>query len=88
MPRIGRKPPCRPHGAPRSPLRVAALAALSAGSAYASTCGDGSAIASGGSCALGSFSPTANDNLAGAASVSGGDYRRGVTGQVGYRYSW
>ena len=61
----------------RSPLRVAALgaalAALSAGSAYASTCGDNSAVASGGSCALGSFSPTANSNLAGATTVSGGD---------------
>ncbi|WP_175721176.1 autotransporter outer membrane beta-barrel domain-containing protein [Burkholderia anthina] len=67
----------------RSPLRVAALgaalAALSAGSAYASTCGDHSAVASGGSCALGSFSPTANSNLAGATTVSGGD-TVGVTG--------
>ncbi|RQR51800.1 autotransporter outer membrane beta-barrel domain-containing protein [Burkholderia sp. Bp9140] len=61
----------------RSSLHVAALgaalAALSAGSAYASTCGDGSAVASGGNCALGSFSPTVNDNLAGATAVSGGD---------------
>ncbi|KWE81431.1 autotransporter outer membrane beta-barrel domain-containing protein [Burkholderia territorii] len=67
----------------RSPLRVAALgaalAALSAGSAYASTCGNGSAVASGGSCALGSVSPTVNDNLAGATTVSGGD-TIGVTG--------
>nr|WP_239005931.1 autotransporter outer membrane beta-barrel domain-containing protein [Burkholderia territorii] len=67
----------------RSPLRVAALgaalAALSAGSAYASTCGNGSAVASGGSCALGSVSPTVNDNLAGATTVSGGD-TVGVTG--------
>ncbi|MCR4465173.1 autotransporter outer membrane beta-barrel domain-containing protein [Burkholderia sp. SCN-KJ] len=67
----------------RSPLRVAALgaalAALSAGSAYASSCGDGSAVASGGSCALGSVSPTVNDNLAGATTVSGGD-AVGVTG--------
>jgi len=67
----------------RSPLRVAALgaalAALSAGSAYASTCGDGSAVASGGACTLGSYSPTANDNLAGATTVSGGD-TVGVTG--------
>ncbi|KUZ15025.1 autotransporter outer membrane beta-barrel domain-containing protein [Burkholderia diffusa] len=67
----------------RAPLRVAALgaalAALSAGSAYASTCGDGSAVASGASCALGSVSPTVNDNLAGATIVSGGD-TVGVTG--------
>ncbi|KWA27609.1 autotransporter outer membrane beta-barrel domain-containing protein [Burkholderia territorii] len=70
----------------RSPLRVAALgaalaalAALSAGSAYASTCGNGSAVASGGTCALGSVSPTVNDNLAGATTVSGGD-TVGVTG--------
>ncbi|WP_175701986.1 autotransporter outer membrane beta-barrel domain-containing protein [Burkholderia ambifaria] len=67
----------------RSPLRVAALgaalAALSTGSAYASTCGDGSAVTSGGTCALGSYSPTVNDNLAGATTVSGGD-TVGVTG--------
>ncbi|KVV38651.1 autotransporter outer membrane beta-barrel domain-containing protein [Burkholderia territorii] len=67
----------------RSPLRIAALgaavAALSAGTAYASTCGDGSAVASGGSCALGSVGPTVNDNLAGATTVSGGD-TVGVTG--------
>ncbi|MBY4829857.1 autotransporter outer membrane beta-barrel domain-containing protein [Burkholderia dolosa] len=68
----------------RMPLRAAAigaaaLAALSAGTAYASTCGDGSAVASGGSCALGSFSPTVNDNLVGATTVSGGD-TVGVTG--------
>ncbi|WDR89326.2 autotransporter outer membrane beta-barrel domain-containing protein [Burkholderia ambifaria] len=67
----------------RSPLRVAALgvalAALSAGSAYASTCGDGSAVTGGGTCALGSYSPTVNDNLAGATTVSGGD-TVGVTG--------
>ncbi|WP_175750750.1 autotransporter outer membrane beta-barrel domain-containing protein [Burkholderia anthina] len=67
----------------RSPLRLAALgaalAALSAGSAYASTCGDNSAVASGGSCALGSFSPTVNSNLVGATTVSGGD-TVGVTG--------
>jgi len=67
----------------RSPLRVAALgaalAALSAGSAYASTCGDGSAVTNGGACALGSYSPTVNDNLAGATTVSGGD-TVGVTG--------
>lgn len=67
----------------RSPLRVAAfgvaLAALSAGSVYASTCGNGSAVASGGNCALGSVSPTINDNRAGATTVSGGD-TVGVTG--------
>ncbi|MCI3971525.1 autotransporter outer membrane beta-barrel domain-containing protein [Burkholderia contaminans] len=61
----------------RASLRIAAvgaaLAALSAGSAYASTCGSGAAIASGGTCAPGSFSPTVNDNLAGSATVSGGD---------------
>ncbi|HDR9370894.1 TPA: ESPR domain-containing protein, partial [Burkholderia multivorans] len=46
----------------RSPLRIAALAtalaALAAGNAYASSCGDGTSVASGGSCALGTFSPT------------------------------
>lgn len=78
----------------RSPLRVvalgAALAALSAGSAYASTCGSGAAVASGGTCALGSFSPTVNDNLAGATIVSGGDTVgvtgawTGATGDMGY----
>ncbi|WP_175686926.1 autotransporter outer membrane beta-barrel domain-containing protein [Burkholderia anthina] len=61
----------------RSPLRLAALgaalAALSAGSAYASTCGGGAAVANGGTCALGNVSPTVNDNLAGATTVSGGD---------------
>ncbi|MPV67958.1 autotransporter outer membrane beta-barrel domain-containing protein [Burkholderia sp. BE17] len=67
----------------RSPLRVAALgaalAALSAGPAYASTCGSGAAVANGGTCALGGFSPTVNDNLAGATTVSGGD-TVGLTG--------
>ncbi|HHL4082953.1 autotransporter outer membrane beta-barrel domain-containing protein [Burkholderia sola] len=67
----------------RSPLRVAAvgaaLAALSTSVAHASTCGDGAAAASGSTCALGSFSPTVNDNLAGATTVSGGD-TVGVTG--------
>ncbi|WP_175820560.1 autotransporter outer membrane beta-barrel domain-containing protein [Burkholderia sp. BCC0419] len=65
------------RAARRSPLRVAALgaalAALSAGSAHASTCGNGTAVANGGTCAPGSFSPTVNDNLAGSATVSGGD---------------
>ncbi|MDN7847305.1 autotransporter outer membrane beta-barrel domain-containing protein [Burkholderia seminalis] len=51
----------------------ALLAMLSAGGAHASTCGSGAAVASGGTCALGSFSPTVNDNLAGATTVSGGD---------------
>ncbi|VWD31028.1 membrane protein [Burkholderia lata] len=67
----------------RTSLRIAAvgaaLAALSAGSAYASTCGSGAAVASGGTCALGSFSPTVNDNLVGATTVSAGD-RVGLTG--------
>ncbi|WP_042978176.1 autotransporter outer membrane beta-barrel domain-containing protein [Burkholderia sp. AU4i] len=67
----------------RTPLRAAALGAvlamLSASSAYASTCGSGAAVASGGTCALGSFSPTVNDDLAGATTVSGGD-RVGLTG--------
>ncbi|MDN7930792.1 autotransporter outer membrane beta-barrel domain-containing protein [Burkholderia metallica] len=67
----------------RTSLRIAALgaalAALSAGPAYASTCGNGSAVASGGTCALGSFSPTVNDDLVGATTVSGGD-RVGLTG--------
>ncbi|MCA8242685.1 autotransporter outer membrane beta-barrel domain-containing protein [Burkholderia sp. AU32262] len=51
----------------------ALLAALSVGAAHASTCGGGTAIANGGTCALDSFSPTLNDNLAGSATVSGGD---------------
>ncbi|UTV55405.1 autotransporter outer membrane beta-barrel domain-containing protein [Burkholderia arboris] len=67
----------------RSPLRVAALGAalavLSTGAAHASTCGSGAAVANGGACALDSFSPTVNDNLAGATTVSGGD-RVGLTG--------
>ncbi|MBZ5792041.1 autotransporter outer membrane beta-barrel domain-containing protein [Burkholderia contaminans] len=77
-----------------APLRVAALGAalavLSAGTAYASTCGNGVAVASGGTCALGSFSPTVNDNLAGATTVSGGDRVSltgawtGATGDMGY----
>ncbi|NHV31290.1 autotransporter outer membrane beta-barrel domain-containing protein [Burkholderia sp. D-99] len=77
-----------------APLRVAALGAalavLSAGSAYASTCGNGAAVASGGTCALGSFSPTVNDDLAGATTVSGGDRVSltgawtGATGDMGY----
>ncbi|NTZ05211.1 autotransporter outer membrane beta-barrel domain-containing protein [Burkholderia metallica] len=65
------------HAARRSPLRVAALgaalAALSAGAVHASTCGGGTAVTNGGTCAPGSFSPTVNDNLAGSATVSGGD---------------
>ncbi len=82
------------HAARRSPLRVAALgaalAALSTGVAHASTCGDGATVASGGTCALGSFSPTVNDNLAGATTVSGGDTVgvagawTGVPGDPGY----
>jgi outer membrane autotransporter protein len=51
----------------------ALLAVLSAGAAHASTCGNGAAVANGGTCAPGSFSPTVNDNLAGATTVSGGD---------------
>ncbi|OXI23765.1 autotransporter outer membrane beta-barrel domain-containing protein [Burkholderia sp. AU15512] len=66
-----------PAATHRASLRIAAvgaaLAALSAGSAYASTCGSGAAVASGGTCAPGSFSPIVNDNLAGSATVSGGD---------------
>ncbi|WP_176050490.1 autotransporter outer membrane beta-barrel domain-containing protein [Burkholderia sp. BCC1644] len=61
----------------RPPLRIAAfsiaLAMLPAGAAHASTCGSGTAVANGGTCALGNFSPTVNDNLAGATTVSGGD---------------
>ncbi|WP_322024767.1 autotransporter outer membrane beta-barrel domain-containing protein [Burkholderia sp. BCC1977] len=61
----------------RPPLRVAALGvalvALSAGAAHASTCGNGATVASGGTCAIGNFGPTANDNQAGSATVSGGD---------------
>lgn len=83
------------HAAPRrTSLRVAAvgaaLAALSAGSAYASTCGSGAAVANNGTCALGSFSPTVNDNLVGATTVSGGDRVSltgawtGATGDMGY----
>ncbi|KAB0635513.1 ESPR domain-containing protein, partial [Burkholderia latens] len=56
-----------------------ALAALPAGFAYASACGDGSSVASGGSCTPGSFTPTVNDNLAGATRVASGD-TVGVTG--------
>lgn len=51
----------------------ALLTALSVGAAHASTCGGGTAIANGGTCALDNFSPTVNDNLAGSATVSGGD---------------
>ncbi|MCA8271830.1 autotransporter outer membrane beta-barrel domain-containing protein [Burkholderia sp. AU30280] len=78
----------------RISLRIAAvgaaLAALSASSAYASTCGSGAAVASGGTCTLGSFSPTVNDNLVGATTVSGGDRVSltgpwtGATGDMGY----
>ncbi|CAB3761212.1 membrane protein [Burkholderia sp. MSh2] len=71
------------HAARPTPLRIAALGAalavLSAGSAHASTCGSGAAVASGGTCVLGSFSPTVNDNLVGATTVTGGD-RVGLTG--------
>ncbi|EOH6075812.1 autotransporter outer membrane beta-barrel domain-containing protein [Burkholderia cenocepacia] len=71
------------HATRPSPLRVAALgaalAALSAGTVHASTCGNGSAVANGGTCALGSFSPTVNNDLVGATTVSGGD-RVGLTG--------
>ncbi|HEF5872173.1 TPA: autotransporter outer membrane beta-barrel domain-containing protein [Burkholderia cenocepacia] len=67
----------------RLPLRVAALgaalAALSAGAAHASTCGNGATAASGGTCALSSFSPTINDHGVGSVTVSGGD-TVGVTG--------
>ncbi|RQR39338.1 autotransporter outer membrane beta-barrel domain-containing protein [Burkholderia sp. Bp9143] len=67
----------------RPPLRIAALgvalAALSAGPAVASTCGNGAPVASGGTCAIGSFSPTANDNGVGSMDVSGGD-TIGLTG--------
>ncbi|UKD12097.1 autotransporter outer membrane beta-barrel domain-containing protein [Burkholderia aenigmatica] len=83
------------HAAPRrTSLRIAAvgaaLAALATGSAYASTCGSGAAVASGGTCALDSFSPTVNDNLVGATTVSGGDRVSltgawtGATGDMGY----
>ncbi|MBN3834279.1 autotransporter outer membrane beta-barrel domain-containing protein [Burkholderia sp. Ac-20344] len=58
---------------PRIAAVGALLAALSAGSAHASTCGGGTAVANGGTCTPGSFSPTVNDNLAGSATVSGGD---------------
>ncbi|MFT4067665.1 autotransporter outer membrane beta-barrel domain-containing protein, partial [Paraburkholderia sp.] len=67
----------------RPPLRVAALGialtALSAASAHASTCGSGATVASGGTCALGSYAATTNDNLSGAATVTGGN-TVGVTG--------
>ncbi|MFJ1212302.1 autotransporter outer membrane beta-barrel domain-containing protein [Burkholderia pyrrocinia] len=78
----------------RSRLRVvalgAALAALSAGAAHASTCGNGATIASGGTCAIGSFSPTANDYGVGSATVSGRDTVgltgawAGTSGDAGY----
>lgn len=71
------------HAVRRSPLRVAALgaalAALSVGTVHASTCGNGAAIASGGTCVLDSFNPTVNNDLVGATTVSGGD-RVGLTG--------
>ncbi|MDN7472521.1 ESPR domain-containing protein, partial [Burkholderia orbicola] len=71
------------HATRPSPLRVmalgAALAALSAGTVHASTCGNGAAVANGATCALGSFSPTVNNDLVGATTVSGGD-RVGLTG--------
>ncbi|WP_126282365.1 autotransporter outer membrane beta-barrel domain-containing protein [Burkholderia stagnalis] len=78
----------------RSGSRVAmlgiVLAALSAGTVHASVCGDGSTVAAGGTCAVGSYSPTVNDNLAGSATVSGGDAVHvsgawsGNTGDAGY----
>lgn len=78
-----------PAAACRPRLRVAALGvalttlttltALSSGAAYASSCGNGAPVATGGACAIGGYGPVANDNLAGAATVSGGD-RIGVTG--------
>ncbi len=44
--------------------------------AFAASCGDGSAVASGGSCALtdhaGSYDPTINDNKVGSVTVDGG----------------
>ncbi|NML34303.1 autotransporter outer membrane beta-barrel domain-containing protein [Paraburkholderia antibiotica] len=50
-----------------------AVAAMSTGTAFASTCGDGSSVASGGTCAFGSFSPSADSSQAGAATVTGAD---------------
>ncbi|MCA7952655.1 autotransporter outer membrane beta-barrel domain-containing protein [Burkholderia seminalis] len=70
----GKRSASRASGANRRAVALGALLAmLSAGGAHASTCGSGAAVASGGTCALGSFSPTVNDNLAGATTVSGGD---------------
>lgn len=54
-------------------MLAAALTTLSATPAFASTCGDGTTVTNGGTCTLGSFTPTANGNLAGATSVAGGD---------------
>ncbi|MGS0895166.1 autotransporter outer membrane beta-barrel domain-containing protein [Burkholderia stagnalis] len=78
----------------RPPLHLAALGvaltALSAASAHASTCGNGATVASGGTCALDSYASPANDNLAGAASVTGGNTVgvtgnwTGATGDAGY----
>ncbi|MDN7586359.1 autotransporter outer membrane beta-barrel domain-containing protein [Burkholderia seminalis] len=70
----GKRSASRASGTNRRAVALGALLAmLSAGGAHASTCGSGAAVASGGTCALGSFSPTVNDNLAGATTVSGGD---------------
>ena len=46
---------------------------VSALPAAASTCGNGSAVASGGSCDMGVYTAAANDNKVGQALVTGGD---------------
>ncbi|OLL27486.1 autotransporter outer membrane beta-barrel domain-containing protein [Burkholderia sp. SRS-W-2-2016] len=84
------------YRAPLRSLRRIAIAlgfsvtTLPAATAYASNCGDGSTVTSGGTCALSSFSPATNSNQAGAVAVSGGDAATvsgawtGSGGQSGY----
>lgn len=48
-------------------------ASLASMPAQASTCGDGSTVASGGSCDMGVYTAAANDNKVGQALVTGGD---------------
>ncbi|MCC8396812.1 autotransporter outer membrane beta-barrel domain-containing protein [Paraburkholderia sp. MMS20-SJTR3] len=65
--------------AARCPHRIIAALGFSVavvstmGTAYASTCGDGSAVSTGGTCVPGTFNPADNDDLAGAVAVSGAD---------------
>lgn len=67
------RPPVRRQRRLITALGFSVAAVSTMGTAYASTCGDGSTVSTGGTCALGAFSPTANDNLAGSVTVSGAD---------------